>query len=710
MYAGVGKRIRQIRIIRGKLTMDWEYAIINSINPYGKDRCIMMTNQSEKQLIPTPEDVLNQCIEGLHIYSFAPTPHLEWVSDSFCRMVGYDRTDLPEMEGDCYFPLVHPEDREKYLAFLLSFCSGTVSASLKYRLLRKDGTVMHVNDTMHLRIMEDGTPGGFSVLSDITDMVAENANLHYLNETLPCGFLQYTCDAQPAVTYINDRMLSILHYSAEGDNEIFEQCSKNIFLMLPPEERTGFSHFLSRVDDSDGPIAGELTVIRFDGTRARLYGWIGRNKVGDQECYQCICTDITERYSRKKHQMEQRYIHALSQIYTEIFTFDFANRTLRCIHGQDSVYSIPEGIPMVLEDATQYWMDNMVAEEDRPKVSAVLRQLYQRVQTDMDGKPLIIEFNTTASGDVSNRYQGMFLKLSTGVYLLCCRNISPQVETEKLKHENNMLRNVNEHMQELVMRFTDGMLGFEVTGGMVRPMYISENVCRFFGYTREEWLPMMQKKQSLGEFVSKSGIAYSDFVRLLENKEAEFDYTTETGEMRRIKAICTTDEGDTNAPTYIMLYDITADTAPTIPADSAVYIRTFGYFDVFVNGKPIAFRNEKSKELFALLVDRRGGFVSSGEAISYLWENEPANSVTLARYRKVALRLKNLLEEYGIADIVESVDGKRRIVTEKVRCDLYEYLSGDPKYTQLYKGSYLLNYSWGELTAASLNGMPLEEM
>ena len=58
------------------------------------------------------------------------------------------------------------------------------------------------------------------------------------------------------------------------------------------------------------------------------------------------------------------------------------------------------------------------------------------------------------------------------------------------------------------------------------------------------------------------------------------------------------------------------------------------------------------------------------ESVWYLWENEPANSVTLARYRKEALRLKNTLEEYGIGNIMESVDGKRRIIPENIRCDL----------------------------------------
>lgn len=137
--------------------------------------------------------------------------------------------------------------------------------------------------------------------------------------------------------------------------------------------------------------------------------------------------------------------------------------------------------------------------------------------------------------------------------------------------------------------------------------------------------------------------------------------------------------------------------------DRTVSIRTFGYFDVFIGGKPIAFRNKKSKELFALLVDRRGGYITSEEAISFLWEDEPANTTTLARYRKVALRLKNALEEYGVPDIMESVDGKRRIIPEKVQCDLYDYLTGKEEYAQLFKGSYLTNYSWAETTLGELS-------
>lgn len=139
------------------------------------------------------------------------------------------------------------------------------------------------------------------------------------------------------------------------------------------------------------------------------------------------------------------------------------------------------------------------------------------------------------------------------------------------------------------------------------------------------------------------------------------------------------------------------------PKPKRVKIRTFGYFDVFVDGKALSFHSSKAKELLALLVDRRGGFVTSAEIIGNLWEDEPANKVTRARCRKIAMRLINELKEQGVEDIVESTrNGARRIVPEKVDCDLFDYLAGNPESVSLFKGSYMTNYSWGEYTLAEL--------
>lgn len=143
-------------------------------------------------------------------------------------------------------------------------------------------------------------------------------------------------------------------------------------------------------------------------------------------------------------------------------------------------------------------------------------------------------------------------------------------------------------------------------------------------------------------------------------------------------------------------------TQEIVSTDMKVKVHTFGYFDVFVNGSAVLFRSQKAKELLALLVDRKGGYVTASDAITCLWENEPVNEKTLSRYRKVALRLNNTLKEYGIENIIQNVHGNRKINPELVECDLYKYLEDKEKNSTLFSGNYMINYSWSEVTLASL--------
>ena len=63
-----------------------------------------------------------------------------------------------------------------------------------------------------------------------------------------------------------------------------------------------------------------------------------------------------------------------------------------------------------------------------------------------------------------------------------------QRQIEELKKENEALRRMNRSMRELALRFTDGMMAFELSHGGVRPLYISDSICHLFGYSRVEWL------------------------------------------------------------------------------------------------------------------------------------------------------------------------------------------------------------------------------
>lgn len=106
------------------------------------------------------------------------------------------------------------------------------------------------------------------------------------------------------------------------------------------------------------------------------------------------------------------------------------------------------------------------------------------------------------------------------------------------------------------------------------------------------------------------------------------------------------------------------------------------------------FTGTKEKKLLAILIDRNGGTLTSEEAISILWPDEPADEKQLARYRKVAMRLKNTLQKLGIDDILVTTRSVRNIDVSKIECDYYKFLNGDKEFRTLFHEAYMQNYSW----------------
>ncbi|MDE6529825.1 MAG: hypothetical protein K2K96_03515, partial [Lachnospiraceae bacterium] len=410
------------------------------------------------------------------------------------------------------------------------------------------------------------------------------------------------------------------------------------------------------------------------------------------------CIDSSERYYEKRSKEINRYLTVLSGGYHMLSVYDFSNDTVQYFYGEASGPSGQmENIPMQMETATEKWIHDSVIKEDQERVKDYFERYFEERRTGEETEPVQINYRAYDLDGAVKVYNGIFLKIDELVNLFCSRCIPDESEVSMLRNENDSLKN-------LVMNFSDGIAAFEIKGGYVTPLYTSDNLCSFFGYTKEEWLLLMKQKTLIEDFVSRSGIAYEEFQKIFRNGEAEFQYyDLKRKKERRIRAVCS-DKKSNLFSKYIMLYNIAEEASeqPQTRSGKKVYIRTFGYFDVFVDGAPIAFRSQKAKELFALLVDRKGGFVSSEEAIGFLWEDEPLSSVVFARYRKIALRLKNILEEYDISDIIEVSDGKRRLIVEKAGCDLYDYLSGKEEYATLFKGSYLMNYSWGEMTLGEL--------
>ena len=134
-----------------------------------------------------------------------------------------------------------------------------------------------------------------------------------------------------------------------------------------------------------------------------------------------------------------------------------------------------------------------------------------------------------------------------------------------------------------------------------------------------------------------------------------------------------------------------------------IFVKTFGHFDVFVDGKPIMFHSAKAKELLALLVDRRGGTVNTDQVIGTLWEERPNDEATQNLCSKINKKLMQELEEYGVQEMLVHSRGIRRVDTEVFHCDLYDLLDGKEDARRQFVGEYMLDYSWAEERMGQLN-------
>ncbi len=127
-------------------------------------------------------------------------------------------------------------------------------------------------------------------------------------------------------------------------------------------------------------------------------------------------------------------------------------------------------------------------------------------------------------------------------------------------------------------------------------------------------------------------------------------------------------------------------------------IKTFGGFDVFVDGKLLLFKRAKSKELLAYLVDRKGCSVTSKEACAILWEDAPYDRTQNSYLQTIIVELKRTLKQAGVENILQKSRNSLSVNPENFDCDYYRFMQGDITAVNQYHGDYLSCYSWAEFT------------
>ncbi len=136
--------------------------------------------------------------------------------------------------------------------------------------------------------------------------------------------------------------------------------------------------------------------------------------------------------------------------------------------------------------------------------------------------------------------------------------------------------------------------------------------------------------------------------------------------------------------------------------DGKLLVRCFGHFDVFWQGRPLLFSRTKTKELFAFLVDREGAYCTAGEIINALWEDGEENESTKHYLRVLTSDLASALQGIGMRDVLLRRRGLWAVDREKLSCDYYRMLEGDAAALRMFRGEYMAEYSWAEMTTGRI--------
>lgn len=131
------------------------------------------------------------------------------------------------------------------------------------------------------------------------------------------------------------------------------------------------------------------------------------------------------------------------------------------------------------------------------------------------------------------------------------------------------------------------------------------------------------------------------------------------------------------------------DNAINLKSEKKLQVKCFGNFEIFHNGSPVKFSYQKSKEVFAYLIDREGSSINVNELNAVLWEEDHKSYL-----RNLIADIKQSLKSIDCEDVFVKKFNGYSIDVNKIDCDAYEYKKDNPDAVRLYRGEYMIQYPW----------------
>lgn len=642
-------------------------------------------------------------------------PAFQYASDTFCELCGWEH-GIPGTYAE-YLALLPEEDQAVHERIMKELAEYPHQLQMEYQIQRSDGTSIHVSDTLRSVRRADGVMVVHSTLEDIRTWESVDAARSLLGDLL--GQTAQHPKETPETVVIR---LSIPEHTAYLPKGLAERYHLPEILPQMPyplleagyileESMIEYLKFYRRTAaGQEGNVELKMKnasgEIRWHKGTSRIL----RNPEGSVVAAILTFRDITERKTREERlEVLERsgwFFQKLAEHSGRaILKYEFRRGCFFAVTPEAQRLFAPGTGPLLPVDLFQA---GRVAAESLPQVHTAFLQMKEKLQ---DGE-LCIRVKQPEGGDAWYQctYHVIFHEDMEPVYgIVFCDEVTQRRELD-LAAQCFWNQLQLEKPSFLSLRYNLTKDQFERSEGQI-PAFYGEHITT--SYTQAyDWMCgkiCLQDRERFREFFSRERL----FLEQKEKRTSGEDVFLTQYKERTVQVnmhyellwdsytnsvelwIRCQDVGEKPCEELTQLKQTTYGWIPP-----GIYIRTFGHFGIFIQGQAVPIRNAKARELLALLVDRRGGFLTAEEIIAMLWEEEPVSTVTLTRVRQTVKLLKDSLKAYTQKELVESHGGLRRLNVEAVQCDLFDYISG--KDLSLYQGVYMPQYSWSELTIPEL--------
>lgn len=154
----------------------WTETVAIFVPDYGGDiKAITFCRNIDQEMKKEEEfRIIGNIPGGAHICYLGNPIHLEYINISMSRLLGYGYQELKTLLGKQYSKLIIEEDRESFRKFVTRLSKKEMTDSCIYRMIKKDGEIIYVLDTMQSTKGLDGIMRGYSIVTDVTEQVEES--------------------------------------------------------------------------------------------------------------------------------------------------------------------------------------------------------------------------------------------------------------------------------------------------------------------------------------------------------------------------------------------------------------------------------------------------------------------------------------------------------------------------------------------------------